>query len=78
MKQDAADRFMGDPIGGCNSTQRFVLFHHPMNDCRPVFSGKTVFGVFRPWSTFADHRRRADVTCFIVNQQVLHLEIQEP
>ena len=59
-----------------DGAQRFLLLHHPMNDHRPVFSGKTVCGVFWPWSPFAHHRRRADVICFVVSEHVLDLEIQ--
>jgi hypothetical protein len=77
MKQNAADRFMGDSIDCCNSTERFVL-HHPMNDHQLVFSGKTVFRVFRPWSPFATHRRRADVSGFTMSEHLLHLERQFP
>jgi hypothetical protein len=59
-----------------DGAQRFLLLHHPMNDHRPVFSGKTVFGVFWLWSPFASNRRRANVICSVVSEQVLHLEIQ--
>ena len=76
MKQDATDRFMGDTKGCCHCTERFVLLYHPMNDHRPMFSGKTVCGVFWPWSPFANNRRRADVMCFVVSEHVLDLEIQ--
>ncbi len=67
MKYEATDRFVRDPIRCCHGTERFVLLHHTMNDHRPVFSGKTVCGVFWPWSPFATHRRRAAVRCFIVS-----------
>src|SRR2546423_2421239 len=43
------DRFVRNPIRCCHSTERFVLLHHPMNDHRPMFSGKTVCGAFWPW-----------------------------
>src|SRR5947209_6915754 len=67
MKDEATDRFVRDPIRCCHGTERFVLLHHTMNDHRPVFSGKTVCGVFWPWSPFATHCRRAAVRCFIVS-----------
>src|SRR5947209_17375777 len=73
MKKKATDRSMGDTIRCCNGAQRFLLLHHTMNDHRPVFSGKTVVGVFWPWPPFAHNRRRADVMGFIVSEQVLHL-----
>jgi len=76
MKDEATDRLMRDTILLCNSTKGFVVLHHTMNNQRPVFSGKSIVRVFRPWSPFANHRRRAGVRCFIVSQQVLHLEIQ--
>ena len=76
MKKKATDRFMRDTIGCCYGAQGFLLLHHTMNDQRPVFSGNTVCGVFWPWSPFANHRRRADVMCFVVSEQVLYLEIQ--
>ncbi len=76
MKDEAADRFMGDSILICHLTKRFVVLHHTMDDHRPVFRGKTVFGVFWSWPPFANHRRRAGVRCFVVSKQVLHLEIQ--
>ncbi|OLD83383.1 MAG: hypothetical protein AUF64_04800 [Chloroflexi bacterium 13_1_20CM_54_36] len=72
----ATDRFRRDSISCCNCAERFLLLHHTMYYCRPVFSGKTVFRVYRPWSPFANHRRRADVICFVVSEQVLDLEIQ--
>jgi hypothetical protein len=78
MKQEAADRFMRDTRGGCNSTERFVVLHHPMNDHRLVFSGKTVFGVFWPWSPFATHRSRTGVSGLTVSEHLLHLERQFP
>ncbi len=76
MKDEATDRLMRDPILICNCTKWFVVLHHTMKNHRPVFSGKSIVRVFRPWSPFANHRRRAGVRCFIVSQQVLHLEIQ--
>ena len=76
MEHDATDRFMRDTICCCYGAERFLLLHHTMYYCRPVFSGKTVFRVYRPWSPFANHRRRADVICFVVSEQVLDLEIQ--
>ena len=76
MKKNATDRFMRDTIRCCYSAQGFLLLHHTMNDQRPVFSGKTVCGVFWPWSPFANNRRRADVMCFVVSEHVLDLEIQ--
>jgi len=76
MKKNATDRFMRDTIRCCYGAQGFLLLHHTMNDHRPVFSGNTVFGVFWPWSPFANHRRRADVMCFVVSEHVLYPEIQ--
>ena len=61
MKKDATDRFMRDSIRGCYGAARFLLLHHTMYDCRPVFSGKTVFRVFRPWSSVLDKRRVASL-----------------
>ena len=78
MKHEATDRFMGDPRDCCNSTERFVLLHHPMNDHRLVFDGKTVFGVFWPWSPFANPRRRIGVRGFTMSEHLLHLERQFP
>ena len=76
MKDEATDRLMRDPILLCNWTKGFVVLHHPMKNHRPVFSGKSLVRVSRPWSPFATHRRRAGVMGFIVSKQVLHLEIQ--
>ena len=76
MTKKATDRFVRDAIRGCHGAQRFLLIHHTVNDHRPVFSGKTVCGVFWPWSPFAHHRRRADVICTVVGEHVLDLEIQ--
>jgi len=76
MKHDATDRFMRDSIRGCYCTERLLLLHQTMYDCRPVFNGKTVFRVFWPWSPFANNRRRAGVMCFIVSEHVLYFEIQ--
>jgi hypothetical protein len=76
MKDEATDRFMGDPILICHLTKWFVVLHHTMDDHRPVFRGNPVFQVFWPWSPFANHRRRAGAMGFIVSQQVLDLEIQ--
>ncbi len=73
---DATDRFMRDTIRGCHCAERFLLLHHTMNDHRPVFSGNTVFLVFRPWSSVLDHRRVASLNYFLFYQKVLHLEIQ--
>jgi len=76
MKHEATDRFRRDPILLCNRTKWFVVLHHAMNDHRPGFSGKTVFRMFWPWAPFATYRRRADIMCFVVSEQVLNLEIQ--
>jgi hypothetical protein len=76
MKDEATDRFVRDSIRCCHGTERFVVLHHPMNDHRLVFNGKTVCGVCWPWSPFATHRRRAGVSGFTMSEQVLHLEIQ--
>ena len=76
MKKNATDRFMRDTIRCCYGAEGFLLLHHTMNDQRPVFSGKTVCGVFWPWSPFANNRRRAGVMGFIVCEQLLDLEIQ--
>ena len=73
---EATDRFMRDTVCSCHGAQRFLLLHHLLHDQRPVFSGKTVCGVFWPWSPFAHHRRRADVICTVVGEHVLDLEIQ--
>jgi len=56
--------------------QRFLPLHHPLHHHRPVFNGKSVLGVFWPWSPFANHRRRAGVMCFVASEHVLDLEIQ--
>jgi hypothetical protein len=76
MKHDAVDRLMRDTILICNCTKWFVVLHHTMNNHRPVFSGKSIVRVFRPWSPFVNHRRWAGVRCFIVSKQVLRLELQ--
>jgi hypothetical protein len=75
MKNDATDRFMRDSIRGCYCAERLLLLHHTMHYCRPVFSGNTVFRVFRPWSPVLDSRRVASLKYFIFCQKVLHLEI---
>ena len=72
----ATDRFMRDSIGCCYGAQGFLLLHHTMKDQRPVFSGNTIFGMFWPWSPFANYRRGAGVMCFVVSEHVLDLEIQ--
>jgi hypothetical protein len=36
MKQDAADRFVRDPIRCCHGTERFLLLHHTMHHRRPL------------------------------------------
>jgi len=76
MKDEATDRLMRDPILLCNWTKGFVVLHHPMNNHRPMFSGKSLVRVSRPWSPFATQRRRAGVMGFIVSEQVLDLQIQ--
>jgi Ni,Fe-hydrogenase I cytochrome b subunit len=75
-KQEATDRLMRDTIRFCHFSEGFLLLHHTMQHHRPVFSGKSVVRVFRPWPPFANHRRRSGVSCFILSQQVLDLEIQ--
>jgi hypothetical protein len=35
MKHDATNRFMRDAICGCDGSERFLLLHHAMYDCRP-------------------------------------------
>ncbi len=77
MKQDATDRFMRDAIGCRHCAQRFFLIHHTMHDCRPVFSGKTVLRVVRPWSSVLEKRKGASLNEFIFCQKVVHLEIQD-
>ena len=67
---------MRDTICSCHCAERFLLLHHTMNDHRPVFSGNAIFRVFWPRSPFANNRRRADVVCFVVSEQVLDLEIE--
>jgi hypothetical protein len=52
------------------------VHQHPMNDHRLVFSGKTVCGVFWPWSPFANPRRRIGVRGFTMSEHLLHLERQ--
>jgi len=47
-----------------------------MHDCGPVFSGKTVFRMFRPWSSVFEKRKGASLNEFIFCQKVVHLEIQ--
>src|SRR5947209_2431445 len=42
MKQEATDGFVRDTVGGCNSTERFLLLHHTLHHARPLGSGKTV------------------------------------
>ncbi len=37
IKQNATDRFMRDAICCCNGTERFLLLHHTMHYCRPLF-----------------------------------------
>jgi hypothetical protein len=61
MKQDATNRFMRDPIGGCYSAERFLLLHHTMYDCRPKFSGNTEFRMLRPWSPVLEKMRVASL-----------------
>ena len=78
MEYDATDRFMRDIILLRYRTKWFVVLHHPMHDHRPVFSGNAVLRVFWPWSPFDNNRRRAGVRCFVVSEQLLHLEIQFP
>ena len=78
MKHEATDRFRRDPILLCNRTKWFVVLHHTMDDHRPAFSGKSVFGVFWPWSPFATHRRRTGVSGFTMSEHLLDLEIQFP
>ena len=76
MKKKATDRFRPDPRLLCNPMKWFVGLHHPMKDHRPVGRGKALCRAFWPWPPFATHRRRTGVSCFIVSEQVLHLEIQ--
>jgi hypothetical protein len=76
MKQETTDRFRRNTILLCNRTKGFVVLHHTMDDHRPVFRGKTVFGVFWPWSPFATYRMRAGVSGFTVSEHLLHLERQ--
>ena len=76
IEEEATDRFRRDTKLLCNWTKWVVVLHHTMNNERPVVSRKTVLRVFWPWSPFANHRRRADVACFVVSEQVLHIEIQ--
>jgi hypothetical protein len=67
---------MRDSICGCYGAERFLLLHHTMYDYRPKVSRNTIVRMFRPWSPFANNRRRAGVMSFIVSEQVLYLEIQ--
>lgn len=76
MKKKATNRFMRDTIRSCYGAQGFLLLHHTMHNQRPMFSGNTIFGMFWPWSAFANNRRGADVMCFVVSEHVLDLEIQ--
>jgi hypothetical protein len=76
MKKDATDRFLRDAIACRHSAQRFLLIHHTMHDCGPVESGKTVFRMFRPWSSVLEKRKGASLNEFIFCQKVVHLEIQ--
>jgi hypothetical protein len=77
MKHDAADRFVRDTRRGCHSKERFVLFHHTLYPGRPVRSGKTVCWPLWTGAPLLDlSRRRADVMCSIVSEQVLYFEIQ--
>jgi hypothetical protein len=76
MKEEATDRFIRDTILLCNCTKWFVVLHHTMNDHLPVFSGNSIFRVPWPWSPFANHRRRASLSSFIISKQTLHLLIQ--
>jgi len=57
VKHEVTDRFRRDPILLCNRTKWFGVLHHTMDNHRPAFSGKTVFGLFWPWTPFANHRR---------------------
>jgi hypothetical protein len=75
-KHEATDRLMRDTRGFCHRWERFLLLHHTLHHARPVGSGKSGRWAFWPWRPFATHRRRTGVSCFILNQQVLHLEIQ--
>ena len=75
-EEEATDRFRRDPRVLCNPTKWFVVLHHTMHDHRPVGRGKALCRACWPWPPFATHRRRADVMCFIVSEQVLHLERQ--
>ena len=67
---------MRDTVCCCHCAKRFLLLHNTVNDHRPVFSGNTVFWVFRPWSSVLDNRRVASLKSFIFCQKVLRLEIQ--
>jgi hypothetical protein len=76
LLNNATDGFMRDTIRCCYGAEGFLQLHHTMNDLRPALSRKTVFGVFWPWSPFANHRRRFGAMCFTVSEHVLYLEIQ--
>ena len=45
MKQDTADRFRRDTVGGCNCAQRFLLLHHTTQHREPLGSGKSGYRV---------------------------------
>jgi len=76
-KKKATDRFVRDAIGGCHSTQRFLLLHHTMQHRRPLGSGKSVYRLHWPWTPLLDHHRRmASPSCFLFSKQALHLVIQ--
>jgi hypothetical protein len=76
MKKETTDRFRRDAIGRRHCAQRFLLIHDTMHDCGPVFSGKTVFRMFGPWSSVLEKRKAASLNEFIFCQMVVHLERQ--
>jgi hypothetical protein len=77
MKKKATDRFMRDPIVLCNPTKWLVVLHHPMNDHRPLGSGKTVCWVLWPCPPVLDNSKRiASLSWFLLSKQMLHLLIQ--
>jgi len=76
MKKKATDRFVRDSIRGGYGAQRFLLLHHTLHHHRPVFSGKTVSRVFRPWSSVLEKWRLAPLTDVIFSKKLLELLIQ--
>jgi hypothetical protein len=61
MKHDATNRFIRDSMRCCYNAQRFFQLQHTMYDCRPEFSGDTVFWIFRPWLPVLEKRRVASL-----------------